>query len=52
MVLRVRHPNTPPKDVDLGPHGHAIKHPWVVMRRTIDEALIVANAQHRREVAR
>ena len=55
MVIRVRdkaRPGDPSKDIDLGPNGHAIRHPWVVMRRTIDEALIAASAMHRREVSR
>ena len=51
MIDRVRHPNTPPQDRDLGP-AHAQRHAWVVMRRTVEEQLIYAAALHRREVMR
>ena len=51
VIDRVRHPNTPPKDRDLGP-ANAQRHAWVVMRRTVEEQLIYAAALHRREVMR
>lgn len=36
MVVRVSHPNTPTKLIDLGP-AHGERHQWDAMRRTIDD---------------
>lgn len=36
MVQRVRHPNTPPKDVDLGP-AVGRTHRYEAMAKTIDD---------------
>lgn len=36
MLLRVRHPNTPPKDVDLGP-AVGRHHDYATERKTVDD---------------
>lgn len=38
MTKRVRHPNTPAKDVDLGP-GIGRVRSWDIIRRTLDVAI-------------
>jgi hypothetical protein len=37
-VLRIRHPQRPPADIDLGP-AVGLCHEWDIVRRVLDRAL-------------
>lgn len=41
MTIRVRHPNTPARDIDLGP-GRGQRTPTKAMRHEIDEAIAIS----------